>query len=102
MIDEDTESLAVHYDAEVGEMLKRLRQGAPDARLLLRRLQPYLVSVRRQQAERYRQLGLIAEVLLGLEEWLGAYDLIRGLVGEDPGVEGRYISGVFEVAWHPA
>ncbi len=89
MIDEDTESLAVHYDAEVGEMLKRLRQGAPDARLLLRRLQPYLVSVRRHQAERYRQLGLIAEVLPGLGEWLGAYDPIRGLVGEDPGVEGR-------------
>jgi len=87
MIDEDTESLAVHYDAEVSELLERLRRGAPDARELLRRLQPYLVSIRRRQAERYRQFGLIAEVLPGLGEWLGAYDPVRGLVGEDPDVE---------------
>lgn len=93
MIDDDTESLVItNYGSEeerqaVRNWLDRLRQGAPNARALLRRLQPYIVSVRRRQVERYRQLGLIADVLPGLGEWLGAYDPVRGLVGEGPDVE---------------
>jgi hypothetical protein len=50
----------------------------------MRALQPYLVTVRRQQAERYRREGFIVPILPGVGEWAGKYDPIRGLVGEDP------------------
>ena len=86
MIDDDTESVVVRYGAgeEVGRMLEALRTRASGARLVLRRLQPYLVGVRRRQAERYRRAGLIAPVLPGLGEWMGSYDPVRGLTGDDP------------------
>jgi hypothetical protein len=86
MIPDDTESLVVRYgsdaeQAEVDRMLARLRQGAPEARLLFRRLQPYLVSVRTREAERHRRAGLVEDVVPGLGRWLGAYDDVRGLCG---------------------
>ena len=87
--DQGTISVAVHYGSEkeqqrVGEMLERLRRGAPEARTLLRRLQPYFVSLRGREAERYTRVGLISPVLPGVGEWLGAYDPVRGVVGNDP------------------
>jgi CRISPR-associated endonuclease/helicase Cas3 len=89
MIDDDTEPVAItSYGAQperrrVRETLDRLKDGAPEARVLLRRLQPYLVSLRRREAERFRSLGIIAEVIPGLGEWLGDYDSVRGLVARD-------------------
>lgn len=88
MIADDTESVVVPYGSkgerrEVQSILDRLASGAPEARLLLRRLQPYLVSVRRHEADRYRQRGFISEVLPGLGVWGGVYDSIRGLMAED-------------------
>lgn len=90
MIDDDTESVTItcygspDEQASVRALLNRLHHRTPDGRLVLRRLQPYLVSVRTRQAERYRQQGLIVPVLPGLGEWFGAYDRVLGLTGEGP------------------
>ncbi len=61
------------------DLLNRLRQGTAEARLILRRLQPYLASVRTREAERYRSQGLISPVTDGLGEWHGYYDSVVGL-----------------------
>ena len=89
MIDDVTESVVVPYGSPeeqraVGKWLDRLRDGAPDARLILRRLQPYLTSVREREARRYERQGLIGPVLPGLGIWLGRYDAVRGLTSDDP------------------
>ena len=89
MVDDSTESVVVPYGAsaeieEVSNILDRLREPRADARRLLRRIQPYLVSVRSREAERYHRQGLIEEVLPGLGRWLGSYDPVRGLTGEGP------------------
>jgi CRISPR-associated endonuclease/helicase Cas3 len=89
MIKDDTTSVVVAYGATdqqrtVGELVDQLRRGTPNARLILRRLQPYVVGVRTREAERHQQRGLIEPVLPGLGEWLGAYDPILGLSGDDP------------------
>jgi len=49
------------------------------ARRLLRRLQPYLVNVRRNALARYQQQGLVRELPLGLWEWQGNYHPVKGL-----------------------
>ena len=89
MIDDNTESVVITmYGSEeerrrVRGLVDRLHQGAPDARLIHRRLQPYLVSIRSREVERYRREDLMAEVTPRLGEWLGAYDPVRGLVARD-------------------
>ncbi|MGH2718257.1 MAG: helicase-related protein, partial [Actinomycetota bacterium] len=88
MIRDDTESVVVGYgddeiQAEVEEITERLATGAPDGRLLLRRLQPYVVSLRTSESERYQRSGLIQPIVPGLGRWLGDYDQIRGLWGGD-------------------
>ena len=88
MIEDDTESVAVTYGSErerraMRQIIERLRRGAPDSRELLRRLQPYLVSVRTRQAEVYKRRGLIVPILESIGEWLGAYDPVRGLSSDD-------------------
>ena len=89
MIEDDTISVIVNYGptgerGRVQALVDQLRRSPPNARLLLRALQPYLVNIRRRLAERYIQSGLIAPLGTGLGEWLGGYDPIRGLVGDDP------------------
>jgi CRISPR-associated endonuclease/helicase Cas3 len=89
MIDDDTVSVAMLFGSDeeqerVAAALERLRHDAPEARLLLRRLQPYLVSLYKGQAARYERLGLIEPILPGLGQWLGKYHPVRGLTGEDP------------------
>lgn len=90
MIDDDTESVAVtSYGSTaerrlVAEILDALRRGTPESRRLLRRLQPYLVTVRRRDAERYRREGFISPVIDGVGEWMGKYDERQsGLVAAD-------------------
>jgi CRISPR-associated endonuclease/helicase Cas3 len=89
MIDDDTEPVAITSYGTDGErrqvrhLLEPLRHGAPDSRALLRALQPYLVSLRKREAERHRSSGLISEVTPGLGEWMGDYDAVRGLVDRD-------------------
>lgn len=89
MIEDDTEAVIVRYGS--ADEQRRL-QGLVDAvqrrasapRPLLRALQPYIVNVRRREAERLRRQGLIAPLAPGIGEWLGRYDPVCGLVGEDP------------------
>jgi len=62
------------------------RPGSMEPRLLLRRLQPYLVNVRRRLLPEYRRQGLVRELPLGLWEWLGGYHEVLGIMetGHDP------------------
>jgi CRISPR-associated endonuclease/helicase Cas3 len=100
MIDDDTVSVVVRFSSkereherkeeiyEIDKLLNSLRSDRENTRLIMRRLQPYIVSLRRRQARQVRDLiepvvpgsstddpdGLPA---LGL--WLGGYDKVRGL-----------------------
>lgn len=87
MIEEDTEAVVVRYGTaqsirRIEMLIARLRQGAGDARRLMRELQPYIVAVRRRAAASYMQQGLISPIMPGLGEWLGGYDSVRGLSAE--------------------
>lgn len=82
MIADDTESVVVPYDRAVKRLLATSRHVSTLSRGLLRALQPYMVSVRRRQMDRYRREGLVQEVRPGLLEWLGSYDARRGLSAE--------------------
>lgn len=86
LIEDDTVPLVVRWPREgspVDGLLAQLpRQIGPmggEARLLLRRLQPYLVNVRRRVLDNYQRQGLVRELPLGLWEWLGNYHETRGL-----------------------
>ena len=88
LIEDATVPLVVRYpkeDSPVDELLRRLQTPGAllggEARLLLRRLQPYLVNVRRRVLAQYQQQGLVRELPLGLWEWLGNYHPTRGLAG---------------------
>ncbi len=88
IIEDDAESVVVSYGSdderkEVQRSLDRLRNDDPQARLLLRRLQPYMVSVRTREAEHFKRRGRISPVCPGVSEWLGAYDAVRGLTDAD-------------------
>ncbi len=90
MIDDDTESVVITgYGSEqerraVQRRVDELAAGHGDGRALVRRLQPYIVAVRRREAEGFRRRGFIGEPLAsGLSEWLGDYHPVRGLVAQD-------------------
>jgi CRISPR-associated endonuclease/helicase Cas3 len=90
MIDEDTEDVIVAYGDDharqwVFDLIAQLQQKPANARMLLRRLQPYLVSLRVPVAQKYRAAGLIEPLadFAGLGIWHGAYDAVRGLVPDD-------------------
>jgi CRISPR-associated endonuclease/helicase Cas3 len=88
MIDDETESVVVRdygTDKErrtVAGLIEQLRYGVPYARALLRRLQPYTVSVRVREAGKYRNQGLITDIVPSVGEWHGKYDPTRGLAGD--------------------
>ncbi len=91
MIDDDTVNVLVtEYGTEgqrqqVRSVLAKLRAGAPPTRRLLRKLQPYTVSLWRRQALEHQQHGFLSsqELAPGLWEWLGRYDPVRGLSATD-------------------
>lgn len=92
MIDDDTEDVLVFYgDEEQQERVRRaidqLRRNPALARVLLRQLRPFMVSLRSREAARCRQRGLISDllpdVLPGGGIWHGRYDPLRGLSGGD-------------------
>ena len=86
MIDEETDPVVVtsygceEKRREVRHWLDALQNATDNPRTLLRKLQPYTVGMRRGEADRCRKGGLIAEVALGVGEWCGKYDPIKGLV----------------------
>lgn len=99
MIDDDTESLVITtYGTDderqmVMSLLDGLRhpgQASVPPRMALRRLQPFAVAVRRREAQKYRQRGLVTDVhpahrpyvSYGIAEWHGRYDAVCGLVAE--------------------
>ncbi|MEW6660770.1 MAG: CRISPR-associated helicase Cas3' [Thermodesulfobacteriota bacterium] len=86
LIEGVTAPLVVRYPKDsspTDELLRRLQNPGAlpsgKARLLLRRLQPYLVNVRHGLLARYQKSGLVKELPLGLWEWLGDYHPVRGL-----------------------
>ena len=91
MIDDDTESVVIETygnDAErerVRSDISRLRGGEGN-RHLLRRLQPYTVSLYARRATKLRNRGLIESLTDGVGLWRGDYDEVRGLLetGIDP------------------
>ncbi|MHB0877704.1 MAG: CRISPR-associated endonuclease Cas3'' [Anaerolineae bacterium] len=89
MIDDDTVSVIVEYGSDeerqrVQGAVERLCRGAPDARHLLRQLQPYVVSLRQRQARQLEGEGFITAVMPGLGIWCGQYHPVRGLMATDP------------------
>jgi len=99
MIDDDTESLVIttygtdderHAVSALLDGLRNPRTATVTPRIALRLLQPFVVSVRRTEAKKYRQRGLIGEIhpttrpdaSYGIAEWYGRYHHVRGLVAE--------------------
>lgn len=85
VIEDDSVPVVVDYrrgDEQVSEplaLVDRVRSGRVDTRWALRRLQPFMVGVRRRDYERLREVGDIEEVLAGLGVWRGRYDPVRGI-----------------------
>jgi CRISPR-associated endonuclease/helicase Cas3 len=94
MIRDDTVSVVItkHGSQEEREqvraILSRLRAGAPPTRALMRKLQPYTVSLYKNQAGKYLNQGCLVPqsgegIPPGIWEWVGEYDEVRGLVPVD-------------------
>jgi CRISPR-associated endonuclease/helicase Cas3 len=87
MIEDETESVVVKYGLDEQKQattraIEDLRNGEGNARLLLRRLQPYIVAIQKRQIAEYQRQGLLIRIhdrlYDGLYEWFGAYDDLRG------------------------
>ncbi|MCL4503632.1 MAG: CRISPR-associated helicase Cas3' [Deltaproteobacteria bacterium] len=86
LIADDTVPLVVTYPrtgSPAATLLARLTSPGialgGEARLLLRRLQPYLVNVHGRLLEGYKRRGLVRELPLGLWEWIGNYHEVKGI-----------------------
>jgi len=87
LIEDDTIPVVVRYPPEcdrVDGLIQRLRSGEENFRRLIRRLQPYIVEVRRHRLEEMKQSRLVTELRPELYLWGGRYDDVRGLVGLGP------------------
>lgn len=80
---EPSASVAVAYPGdtagEADRLVARLMEPRSNTRLILRALQPYLVSMPFHAFERYSREGVIEPLTAGVGRWLGRYDHIRGL-----------------------
>ena len=88
MIEEHTVPVAVEYGeedarAEVRDLADRLRSPGPlqagEARLLLRRLQPYLATLPKSLARKAVTAGYAEPVIGDLVQWRGPYHPRRGI-----------------------
>ncbi|MGI8857451.1 MAG: CRISPR-associated helicase Cas3' [Thermomicrobiales bacterium] len=88
MIEDDTETVIITdygTDAQrktVAALTDRLRVGGPDARYVLRKLQPFTVAVRRRAAREYRDSGLIEALTDDIGIWHGDYHDRYGVTGK--------------------
>jgi CRISPR-associated endonuclease/helicase Cas3 len=92
LIDEVTEPVIVLYpparprlEAWLAQIALATQPG--ESRRLMRRLQPYVVSLRKSDLDRAHRLGLVAD-RGGLAVWVGRYDMRTGvgeLLGSVPG-----------------
>lgn len=96
MIDDDTEDVIVPYgsanqQAQVQHWIDQIRRNPTQTRYLLRRLRPFMVSLRSREAARCRQRGLIGallpDTLPGVGIWYGKYDSLLGLRADDLDLE---------------
>jgi CRISPR-associated endonuclease/helicase Cas3 len=90
MIDDDSASVVVRYrgmddtDDTVDRLISYVQhQEGKIPRWLLRQLQPYIVNVRSRLVDSYQRDGLLQELMPGLWEWLGKYDLVRGISADN-------------------
>lgn len=84
MIEDDAAPVVVrppgdNHKARVEALLGELSHRKTGSRNLYRALQPFLVNVRSRLIPTYQKEGLVREILPNLFEWLGRYDLVRGL-----------------------
>lgn len=87
MIKDDTTPVVVRYrgqdntDDTVDRLLSYVQhQDSALPRWLLRQLQPYIVNVRARMIGEYQREGFLNELVPGFWEWLGQYDILKGLV----------------------
>lgn len=88
MIDELTENVVVFYGTDddrcqLEQTIEQIKAGSANMRQLFRRLQPYIVAIRKDTAQRYHNQHFIEQFLPSLGIWRGVYDSLRGLVAED-------------------
>ena len=87
MIEDDTADVIVpqygtpEEQEEVESVLRQLRNGTPEARILLRKARPWTVQIYPRQVPANMRSGLIAEVIPAVYEWLGDYDPVTGIGG---------------------
>jgi CRISPR-associated endonuclease/helicase Cas3 len=79
LISDATVPVIVRYHQDkVARLLEDLRRDGITCSLM-RRLQPYIISVRAHQLSRLQREQLIQEISPGLWQWNGGYDPVRGL-----------------------
>jgi CRISPR-associated endonuclease/helicase Cas3 len=94
LIEDDTELALVRppwgdHQTEVDRLLDLVRTRAEVPRWLFRKIQPYVVSIRKRVIPAYQREHLLQEIIpdTGIWEWLGRYDKVRGLVAAPLSVE---------------
>ncbi len=99
MIEDDTETVIItDYGTgaqrkTVTALVDRLRIGGPDARYVLRKLQPFTVAVRRRAALIYRDSGLIEAITDDIGIWHGNYHNRYGVTGKPRDADWLVVSG---------
>ena len=97
MIDDDTVTIVVtsfgsaDEQREVSEAVTSLRNGTSDARRLIRAIQPWTVSMYRNQTSEKERAGLLWEIMSGLFEWTGEYHHVTGVGGATVPEPDRFI-----------
>ncbi|HVC33999.1 MAG TPA: CRISPR-associated helicase Cas3' [Chloroflexota bacterium] len=78
--------------SQIDALLEDLQRYPQRGRAILRRLQPYIVSVRQNLLQHYVAQGLTLEVMPGLWQWFGKYDDVRGLGAGGPDIVRMVVS----------
>ncbi len=90
MIEGEARDVIVDYPeadvAKIDRLVEQLRARERPARVVLRDLQPHIVSLRQQEWERLKAVGFVEELteLRGVGRWRGRYDDVRGIVEANP------------------
>lgn len=87
IIEDDSVPVVVRYrgpsgaDKEVDRLIEALIKGWQASPMVtIRKLQPYMVNLRRRELSKAEKDGLVRELQPGVWEWIGKYDVVRGLV----------------------
>ena len=74
LITDSSIPVIVRYNDEANDLIERLRSSRfGNARHILRKLQPYIVSLYQNQISRVEARGLVSELLPGMMLWSGKY-----------------------------